>query len=493
MSKKEHNRAGSATPETLQRRVIVRVGLFFDGTGNNRINTRIGSECRATMASGEAGHSRECGGRHARADSSYSNDFSNIAWLSELYREQKVACLDSGIWRASWPLYVSGVGTHSGGRDSLWPGLSFGRGNTGVLAKVERALDKLGAGLKAFAVDNPDCVIDALELDVFGFSRGAASARHLVNEVLKQAKGDLQPLLASLKQSLSADFSWARGSVRVKVVGLFDTVTAVGSLRDLGNLRDANNRRVNLYLPPECAQQVLHLVARDESRRNFALNSIAPVWSREILLPGAHSDIGGGYPAHMLEDVLITRPRTSVIGRDVAFEDCAAWQQASDEMLAMDRDEWIDPQDPDAWLGVEGTQVSRSGCGSGFGGRLVMVAVCLRRPVSGHLSRVYLRIMHALACDEGVPLVPIETIDELGLVPELADIAQRLLAQARGETVALTTEQERLLRWHYIHHSAHWNPIVGTLGSLGKGLFVHAPQPGGRTVHANVAQAGYPH
>lgn len=494
MNKKQRIGGDFTAPETPKRRVTVRVGLFFDGTGNNRVNTRIGSECRAVMARGEVEHSRECGGRHARVDSSYSNDLSNIAWLFALYCEQNTARLDThGTWRVSWPLYISGVGTQSGGRDSLWPGLSFGRGNTGVLAKVERALDKLRNGLKAFALDNPDCVIEALELDVFGFSRGAASARHLVNEVLQQAKGDLQPLLAGVEQILSPDFSWARGCVRVKVVGLFDTVTAIGSLRDLGSVRDANNRRVNLYLPPDCAQQVLHLVARDESRRNFALNSIAPVWPREIVLPGAHSDIGGGYPTHMLEEVLITRPRTSVIGRDVAFEDCAAWQQAMDELQGMDRDEWIDPLDPDAWLGVQGSQVSRSACGTGFGSRLVMVAVCLRRPVSGHLSRVHLRIMHALACDEGVPLLPIAATDELGLVPELEDIADRLLAQARGDRVDLTPEQERLLRWHYIHHSAHWSPIVGTLGSLGKGLFVHAPQPGGRAVHANVAQAGYPH
>ena len=493
MNKNEHDNGDVAPPHRPCKAVTVRVGLFFDGTGNNRVNTRIGAACRAGMARGSAEHSRECAGRHARPDSSYGNDFSNIAWLFELYREQKVACEYKGEWHVSVPLYVSGVGTHSGGRDSLWPGLSFGRGQTGVLAKVERALGKLEAALKAFTLDNPECVIKALELDVFGFSRGAASARHLVNEVLKQDKGDLQPLLANQALPWGADFSWARGSVRVRVVGLFDTVAAIGGWRDLGNVQDANNRRVNLYLPPGCAEHVLHLVARDESRRNFALNSIAPVWPREIVLPGAHSDIGGGYPPSMLEEVLITRPRTSVIGRDVALQDCQAWQLAADELQAMDRDEWIDPQDPQAWLGVEGSPVSRAGYGNGFGSRLVMAAVCLRRPVSGHLARVHLRIMHALACDEGVPLGPLEGIEALELEPVLHDIAHRLIGQARGDTVELTPEQECLLRWHYIHHSAHWSPIIGTLGSLGKGLFVHAPQPGGRIVHPNVAQAGYPH
>ncbi|WP_032621624.1 phospholipase effector Tle1 domain-containing protein, partial [Pseudomonas avellanae] len=106
----------------------------------------------------------------------------------------------------------------------------------------------------------------------------------------------LDPILASRKVRLSENFTWRNGSIRLKVIGLFDTVAAIGSLKDLGNTHDANNRRVNLYLPPGCAEQVLHLVARDESRRNFALNSVTPAWPREITLPGAHSDIGGGYP-----------------------------------------------------------------------------------------------------------------------------------------------------------------------------------------------------
>ncbi len=205
--------------------------------------------------------------------------------------------------------------------------------------------------MKAFPRDNPDCVLEALELDVFGFSRGAASARHLVNEILKQRSGMLEPILESRKARLSDSFSWSNGSVRLKVIGLFDTVAAIGSFKDMGNTRDASNRRVNLYLPPGCAQQVLHLVARDESRRNFALNSVRPVWPREIVLPGAHSDIGGGYPPQMEESVLLTRPRSSVVSRGGPCEEAPSWKEAQAELNRMNRDHWIDPLDSQAWLG----------------------------------------------------------------------------------------------------------------------------------------------
>lgn len=479
--------------EVAQPRVTVRVGLFFDGTGNNRVNSRIAEQCRGLMQAGQREHSRECAGRHSQSHSSYSNDFSNIARLFELYRKQTVARHEADGWKVYWPVYIGGVGTIAGGRDSRWPGQSMGRGTTGVLAKVDMAVSELAACLELFALDNPGCVIEVLELDIFGFSRGAASARHLVNEILKQERGALGALLSNTALAWSPGFGWRNGSVRVMLVGLFDTVAAVGGWRDLGNVRDFNNRRVNLYLPPGCARQVLHLVARDEWRRNFALNSIVPVWEREIVLPGAHSDIGGGYHLLKHEQVLMTRPHTSVIGRDVRDEDSPAWQKAAADLQAMDAWYWIDPDDQHASLQVQCSTVAGGGHVGGSGSRLVMATVCMRRQVCGHLARIHLRIMHALACDEGVPFEAIGDRSDLALPEELEDISRRLVAQARGDNVELTAEQEQLLRWRYIHHSAHWEPIIGTLGGLGDALFVHAPQPEGRRVHLNVAQPGYPH
>ncbi|WP_024645522.1 T6SS phospholipase effector Tle1-like catalytic domain-containing protein [Pseudomonas syringae] len=473
--------------------VTARIGVFFDGTGNNRVNSQIGADCRALLEVNEGRHIKECAGRHADPGSSYSNELSNIALLVALYRHQPVAANDGQGLRIYYPIYISGAGTTSGERDSVWPGQSFGRGVTGVVSKVENAFGKLGALLKTFPGDNPDCVLGALEFDVFGFSRGAASARHFVNEILKRDIGMLEPILRSRKVRLSENFIWSNDSVLLKVIGLFDTVAAIGSVKDLGNTSDACNRRVNLYLPPGCAQQVLHLVARDENRRNFALNSITPGWPEEITLPGAHSDIGGGYPPQMEENVLMTRPRMSAVRRGSPPETATCWQEAQAELAKMDFSQWIDPLDSQASLQVRSCASSRNICKKTLSSAGVIVAaVCMHRQVFGHLSRVSLQIMHTLACDEGVPFGPVPHAPHLQLPPELEVIARKLIDYARGGSYTLTGEEEQILRWRYIHQSAHWSAALGRTGSLSDAVFVHAPAPGGRILHPNVVQPGYP-
>ncbi|WP_439850952.1 T6SS phospholipase effector Tle1-like catalytic domain-containing protein [Pseudomonas syringae] len=473
--------------------VTARIGIFFDGTGNNRVNSQIGADCRALLEVNDGKHIKECAGRHADPGSSYSNELSNIALLVGLYRQQPVAANDGQGLRVYYPIYVSGAGTTSGERDSVWPGQSFGRGTTGVVSKVAHAFRKLESILKAFPADNPDCLLKALEFDVFGFSRGAASARHFVNEILKREAGMLEPILRSRKVRLSESFAWGDDSVRLKVIGLFDTVAAIGSVKDLGNTSDASNRRVNLYLPPGCAQQVLHLVARDESRRNFALNSIAPGWPVEIILPGAHSDIGGGYPPQMQENVLLTRPRMSAVRRGSSPQAAACWQEAQAELSKMDVSQWIDPLDSQASLQVQSCASSCHACKNPLSsGGVVVAAVGMNRQVFGHLSRVALQIMHALACDEGVPFGPVPHAPHFQLPPELEGIARKLIDYARGGPYTLTVEEEQILRWRYIHQSAHWSAALGRTGSLSDAVFVHAPEPGGRILHPNIGQPGYP-
>lgn len=460
--------------------VTVRVGVFFDGTGNNRNNSQIGTDCRAMAEISDNKHIAECGGRHSDPNSSYSNDLSNIAKLAGLYCNRPVASNQGNGLKVYWSIYVSGIGTLSGGRDSVWPGQSFGRGRTGVIAKVSRAIEKLGALLAAFSEHNPGCFISALELDVFGFSRGAAAARHFTNEVLKQEKGALEPMLNRRSVPLSPGFSWANGSVKIKVIGLFDTVAAVGSLRDMGNLGDAHNDKVNLYLPPGCAEQVLHLVARDEERRNFALNSVLPHWPTEIVLPGAHSDIGGGYHPQMIEKVLLTRPVWSFVGSDTPKESTEAWQQSFAQMTGMDRAALIDPRDTEASLSITSKERLTKSAYNRGGGKAVMAAVCLQRQVFGHLSRVHLRVMHALACDEGVPFNPVPVSLDFLILPELQGVAHKLIAYARGADYALDAQEEQMLRHRYIHRSAHWDALIDSRHKFNDALFVHAPQSGGR-------------
>jgi hypothetical protein len=483
-------------------KVTVRIGLFFDGTGNNRVNSRIGADCQALCELFQQAHTNDCGGRHSNPNSSYSNNLTNIARLVDFYRHQPHAQDSGDGLRVFKAIYISGVGTKSGGRDSILSGLGFGRGATGLVAKVQHGVRKLGESLRCFEDDNPGCVIGALELDLFGFSRGAAAARHMANEVLKQRRGLLNAVLDRRTLPLSAGFCWDNQSVSLKVIGLFDTVAAVGGLSDLGNVGDSVNARVNLFLPAGCAQQVLHLVAGDEHRRNFALNSVTPDWPIEIVLPGSHSDIGGGYQTQMLEKVALTRPRRSVVTIQTPYDVTDAWLQAHTELATLDARRWIDPHDPYATLGVECLErLSVSGRDT----KKVVAAVVLERNVCGHLSLVHLRMMHALACDEGAPFDPIDPSPLMSLPLELREVSRKLLDYARQHlkglassavarpSYGLSADELAMLYQRYIHCSAHWNGLLGRRGTLMDSMFVNAPQLNGRMRFSNVSQPGYPH
>ena len=486
MTKKIINQAsGDSRADAPQ--VTVRLGVFFDGTGNNRVNSQIGADCQAMAEVYGGVHTKECGGRHSDPGSSYSNSLTNIARLAGLYKQQRKAIVNADGFYVYGAVYVSGVGTTSGGRDSRVSGQGFGRGTTGVVAKVSRCIKKIADELQMFENDNPGCVIAALELDVFGFSRGAASARHLVNEVLKKSRGALDPALDPRKLPLSDQFSWARDSVRLKVIGLFDTVAAVGGISDLGSVRDAVNKRVNLFLPPGCAQQVLHLVAGDEHRRNFVLNSVKPDWPREIVLPGSHSDIGGGYQPQEVEKVSLFRPRRSLVSVSTPYDATDAWLKAHAELSTLDAGGLLDPTDDSASLGVECFERFAS---SSRGVKTVVATVKLERRVYNHLAHVYLRVMHTLASDEGVPFLPIRDSAEITLPPELRPVAAKLISHAKGEGGVLNEAERTLLCRRYIHRSAHWNNA--RRDALVDGLFVHAPARNGRQTFSNVGQPGYP-
>lgn len=469
--------------------VTLRIGVFFDGTGNNRINSQIGADCRALAETYRHAHIKECGGRHLDPHSSYSSELTNIALLADLYRQQPVAKNIGGGLMAYHAIYVSGVGTTSGGRDSLFSGQSFGRGHTGVVAKVAKGVKKIARVLRGFEAHNPGCVIAGLELDLFGFSRGAAAARHLANEVLKQQAGLLEGILNRRTLPLSPECTWANGRIRLKVIGLLDTVAAVGGISDMGRVSDSANKRVNLFLPPGCAEHVIQLVAGDEQRRNFSLNSITPGWLTEITVPGAHSDIGGGYPAQARENVFLTRPRRSLVRLSTLSEDTDAWRDAQAELEMLDASRWLDPRDIDGRIRVvcweHHLHSSRSM-------KEVWAAVSLERVVFGHLSKVYLRLMHALSTEQGVPFEPVPASMIASVPPELRGIAATLIEQGRAGKISLTEQEALVLSRRYIHRSAHWNAMAGKSGAWSDSFFIHAPAEGGRVRFPNCGQPGYP-
>ena len=430
---------------------VLRVGIFFDGTANNLFNTL-------------AGQVRQAQGLRVDAASSYAGVATNIAKLYQCYPTQTEF---DRTGRALAALYVSGIGTTTGAVDTPFPGLSYGRGRTGVLGKADQAQGQLIQCLRHFAGLAPAQRITRLQLDIFGFSRGAAAARHFVNQVAS--------IPFKTHCELAPDFAWD-----IQFVGLFDTVAAMGGLEDLGNVGDEVNPGLNLYLGPKCAQQVVQLNARDELRRNFSLNRIAPQWPMDIAVPGAHADVGGGYPNDMQEQVFLTRWQSNLVNSSTAIKHTRAWKFTQAQLLAWQAEDLIDPLDTDAILQIRTREQPEGSREDPM--KRVQAAVFMQRRVQGQLSRVYLRIMHGLACEQGVPFG--ELSDALaGLPGELQPLAARLEAQVRQGAIRLSVVEERWLRQRYVHQSANWNAGVGDgLGQLDKAFF-NIPQEGGRSVY----------
>ncbi|MDH1541796.1 DUF2235 domain-containing protein [Stutzerimonas stutzeri] len=475
--------------QQVRQAVTLRIGVFFDGTGNNATNSAIGAQCRApALGLGEQEAQamvQRCEAHHLAPDSSYANDVSNIWRLYDLYRDDSGQALTPDTKNANLRVYVTGIGTTTGQPDTRFPGQAFGRGATGVLAKVDEGLTLLEKALVRFKDENPEGALAKLELDLFGFSRGAAAARHFANQILLREQGPLGKLHRRRRLGPASGFDW-REDVVINFIGLFDTVAALGGWDDWGDPSDDVNGGIDLYLAPDAARQVVHLVARDEYRRNFALNQVAPP-HREIVLPGAHSDLGGGYPPLDSERLYPIRPRSNWVSRATSPFSTLAYQNAQRDTEYVRQADLLDPQDRTARLGTDLWEYFTpfSG-GRGDQMKYVLAAPYLERRVYGHLSRVYLRVMHALAVEAGVPFNRIQEKDPaLALPEELMPISDKLLAWARSGSGALDMEEERLLRQRYVHLSANWNAAAGRGGSVLDVVFVNAPAERGRIRHAD--------
>ncbi|WP_051933422.1 DUF2235 domain-containing protein [Massilia sp. BSC265] len=137
-------------------------------------------------------------------------------------------------------------------------------------------------------------IVKTIYISIFGFSRGATMARAFANWLQTLCRLDAQ--LCGAKRMSLGGFP-----VEFDFLGIFDTVASVG----VGNTVAGRNGHGawadvedSLRIPP--GLKCLHLVAAHELRRSFPLDSISvggavPAGCKEVVVPGVHSDIGGGY------------------------------------------------------------------------------------------------------------------------------------------------------------------------------------------------------
>jgi hypothetical protein len=450
--------------------IALRIGVFFDGTGNNASNAAAGLLCGAHHPIAAEDIDASCKPFMKNPDSSYGNDTSNVQKLSDLYYAPQNAEGDSSHKQAFRMVYIQGIGTRSGEEDSTL-GAGTGRGETGVAGRVQFSFSEIKLRIEGVLANIPNSEITSLTFDTFGFSRGAAAARHFANEIARGKQGPLGEVLRSSARGFSSTFNdQYKSSINMGFIGLFDTVPSIAGWSNLGNIKSSIATGIKLYLDRRFFSDVVQLTARDECRANFALSRVKPD-HLEITLPGVHSDLGGGYLEDAQENVLISPMQTLDVSQ---FTDVSATSIYRDAAIV--RDQWLAKGWPSEMLEIvtpDATPLPNSQP-NGISPRMkrVYAAVQLKRPVSGMLSRVYLRVMHQLAKEKGVRFKDIPDTPDLAIPSELQALCDRFLAKDYN----VTSEEEQLLKLKYIHTSANWNHPLGRRDGSGiRSVYINAP------------------
>lgn len=272
------------------------VSLFFDGTGNNRDWQEPGKSATQLQRNGH----------------------SNVARLFDAHPNEPA----NGLFR----FYIPGVGTpfedigDSGGMRGSGMGLrGADRINWGILQifnAVNRTLvgtplierdqlktitSNMSSAISALGFEGPyrrmilnnweqklasvvqsqQKKVTQINLALFGFSRGAATARACAN------------WLAQICESEDGGVRVGGIPLRTYFMGIFDTVASVGVADALpgfdGHMSWAD---ANMQINP-MVEQAVHFVALHEQRAAFPLENAHT--GRQVAYPGMHSDVGGGY------------------------------------------------------------------------------------------------------------------------------------------------------------------------------------------------------
>ncbi len=460
--------------------LTVRIGMFFDGTGNNSYNaerakeqTHIWSSRCEKPEQGEA-LAKWCGASPNAG--SASNEITNIQKLHDFYQFSDKAENNLFIHRQ----YIEGIGTTNDGfsatiTDDSKYGMATGTGDTGVDGKVKKGCEVAAASLinplKGTDYDGIGC----FQFDVFGFSRGAAAARHFVNVVTQGDNGYFGKALREKHIPLPVPFDWKNPQqCQFTFVGVFDTVAAILAPA-AGDFSPANNDNpgIRLALPVKQILRAVHITAADEFRDYFALNQLnSAAQFTEISVPGAHSDIGGGYYSRyylneqnpqsmnraLQEEIIVSAYSCSLFmyPNEESVKRTAAWRKAEADKARLIREGWA--ADAAVQIDYKITQQNQKSTNA----YVLYVKVIMKRIVEGDLSRVHLRLMYGLAKYAKVPLLKFVADNSSTMVAdELNEIADEVLQQAeQGRVSPQLLALRPHLRPRYVHYSANLNLVA---------------------------------
>lgn len=299
--------------DSLADTIDITLNIFFDGTQNNKTNTIKGKDYK------ESNH----------LDDSYTNDFSNVA------RGYDTLATNVPFQQS---IYIEGIGTHNEQSDDIFPDVAMGMGDRGVMAKVVKACVEAAKKLSNEKYKGKQ--VDELKINVFGFSRGAAAARHFLHvanspiEVVKDNYNTVLILAPRVYQGILMEDARIKipynsllkkhgyfaacllkneinpNRIQFNFTGLYDTVASYGVYHG-NDVKDLNLDAI------KNSHFVFQLSADDEYRENFDLTDItsAGLNGLEYTLPGVHCDIGGAYNDQEKEVSVLYYKRESIYNK----------------------------------------------------------------------------------------------------------------------------------------------------------------------------------
>jgi len=460
-------------PQPEIRHIILTLGVFFDGTGNNAVNTQnMLAACTAAhfeLSDPDAEiilarTAEEKMGISGTSATSYIGGYTNIHWLNTLYKTD--IPIDTGQVQAA--IYVEGIGTEAGKPDSML-GLTLGVADTGVIAKTDLAVKQIAGAIEETlrklrqTISGGGMTVTSCQFDIFGFSRGAAAARHFANRIQ-----DKDRVIANAIRYGMGEVNYVGAPAgKTRFIGIFDTVAAIGTPQNGLNPHTANTGEINIMLRPGVAEKVFHITAQNECRFNFALNSVQPAWP-ELALPGAHSDIGGGYLPVVRENIFLTRPEGETVPLNTPPQKSRAYRHAVAQLSVLEASAVVAPLirtndiSADVWEDermpahhIEGMQK-----------RAFAALTMKQRLVKNDWSKVVLRVMLDAAQEAGVVFNPIKTSDkDLSIATALIPLFSKAIESGKairkgGKGILFSSSEIDLLAKEFVHCSANWNSII---------------------------------
>lgn len=371
---------------------ILNIGIFFDGTYNNAYDSTINPTNVWRL-------------------------YQHYKDFTDDIRPEGQTCIQEAFRRG----YFEGIGGTSGGLTRMVAG-SSGYGTDGVFTRLEQATGFLRETINGFGGFDQ---LEEVRVDIFGFSRGAATARIYANAL--------------------ADAGIAK--LKIRFLGLFDTVASFGipgdddqgyveRPRSFGGrvgfvLSPAlyamfNQGELDVHIHANTCETAFQIKALDELRAFFPLSLITPPRSGkriEVGCPGNHGDIGGSEVRGDVEEVY-----NNLQAESRAFLLSNGWLDAAE---FRELDPVASQYMSDAGINLTGTY---------------------HRNVRPGLIHVALRAMHTQALAAEVPMHPLSA-ERAGIDVSIPDPTLNSLAATLGGGGTPSPADQRYIRARYSHRS----------------------------------------